>query len=53
MKNADIANNSDFIWDNRVVGKVIPGTGATDSLGWTECVRAPTVAGDPESGCTN
>lgn len=52
VSNARVINNSDFIWDNRVLNKVIPGTGATDNYGWTECRRAPTVAADPESGCS-
>ena len=52
VKNAQVLNNSDFIWDNRVVNKTIPGTGETDSLGWFECTRAPTTPTDPESGCS-
>lgn len=52
VKSAQIENNSDFIWDNRVINKDIPGTSETDSLGWFECAREPTVATDPESGCT-
>lgn len=51
VRNARVINNSDFIWDNRVLNKTIPGTGETDSYGWFECRRAPTVATDPESGC--
>lgn len=52
VQDAEIANNSDFIWDSRVVGKAIPGTAETDSRGWYECARDPTVSTDPESGCT-
>jgi Tfp pilus assembly protein PilX len=51
VKNAQVVNNSDFIWHNGVLNKTIPGTGLTDSLGWFECAKAPTVATDPESGC--
>lgn len=51
VKSAQIENNSDFVWDNRVINKTIPGTGQTDSLGWTECANKPTAATDPESGC--
>jgi Tfp pilus assembly protein PilX len=46
-------NSVEFHLTNEVAGKSISvgATGPASRKGWTECRSAPTVAGNPESGC--
>ncbi len=51
-KNVVMKNNGGFVHDNRVRDKTLPGTASAKNLSWFECRKAPTVANDPESGCS-
>lgn len=48
----DMKNNGGFAYDADIANQPLPGTAAAENLSWTECRREPTVAIDPESGCS-
>lgn len=48
----DMKNNGGFQYDADIANQPLPGTAEAENLSWTECRRDPTVASDPESGCT-
>ena len=48
----DMKNNGGFQYDSDIANQSLPGTASAKNLSWTECRRNPTVASDPESGCS-
>lgn len=51
-ENIDFKNGAGFTWPDSIRDKELPGAKGTVKRGWFECSPDPTVAGDPESGCT-
>ncbi|HEX8207777.1 MAG TPA: hypothetical protein VF587_17055 [Solirubrobacteraceae bacterium] len=48
----DMKNNGGFQYDSDIANQPLPGTADAENLSWTECQRNPSVATDPESGCS-
>ena len=48
----EMKNNGGFSYDSNIANQPLPGTAEAENLSWTECRRQPTVATDPESGCS-